>query len=342
MTRRLVLLALITTLSTACGQAFGGPGVAAMVNGETITIDAVEELALAAAGQINPQTGGATSPDEATTQALGELSLLALLNQELTQLGGTAIDDDAVDASIEQAAELSGGPEAFQDQLDAQGVTQARLRIDQSFALLVEGLTAELGSDVEIPEELIQQTYDAQFATPSVSHILVQTEDEAQAVLERLAAGEAFADLAVELSIDTGSAANGGDLGPLQIGAFVPEFEEAAVALEPGEISDPVQTQFGFHIITVSEVEELTDEIRQQIEATLRDQQAQQGLGTLLETALGEADVEVNPRFGRWDPAFGQQGLSQIIAPADPLGELVPVGGPDLQLDPSLLPPDGE
>jgi len=81
-------------------------------------------------------------------------------------------------------------------------------------------------------------------------HILVATEEEARQVLERLKAGEDFAQLARELSRDTASGKNGGDLG-----MTVEPFEKAAFALEVGRWSEPVQTQFGFHIIQVLERE---------------------------------------------------------------------------------------
>ena len=82
-------------------------------------------------------------------------------------------------------------------------------------------------------------------------HILVETEAEAQDVLARLESGEDFAALAQEVSIDSGTADNGGDLGWFGRGRMVPEFEDAAFALEPGEISQPVETAYGYHIIQV-------------------------------------------------------------------------------------------
>ncbi|MGB9724183.1 MAG: peptidylprolyl isomerase [Chloroflexia bacterium] len=84
-------------------------------------------------------------------------------------------------------------------------------------------------------------------------HILVATEEEARRVLERLRAGEDFAQLAQELSRDTASGKNGGDLGWIGRGMTVEPFEKAAFALEVGQWSEPVKTQFGFHIIQVLE-----------------------------------------------------------------------------------------
>jgi parvulin-like peptidyl-prolyl isomerase len=82
-------------------------------------------------------------------------------------------------------------------------------------------------------------------------HILVATEEEAKAVIERLNKGEEFGALAAELSIDTGSGAKGGDLGWFGKGAMVAPFEEAAFQLQVGEISEPVQSEFGWHIIQI-------------------------------------------------------------------------------------------
>jgi peptidyl-prolyl cis-trans isomerase C len=81
------------------------------------------------------------------------------------------------------------------------------------------------------------------------SHILVKKQSEAMTVLERLKKGESFANLARELSVDRGSGKKGGDLGIFGRGVMVKAFEDAAFKLNKGEISQPVKTEFGYHII---------------------------------------------------------------------------------------------
>ena len=82
-------------------------------------------------------------------------------------------------------------------------------------------------------------------------HILVKTKEEAIAVIKRLNAGEDWVKISSEVSLDTGSKDQGGDLGWFSRGAMVKPFEDAAFALKVGEISEPVESNFGFHIIQV-------------------------------------------------------------------------------------------
>jgi len=122
------------------------------------------------------------------------------------------------------------------------GLSEADYRRIIKADLLYDKLQNLFASQVPTSEEQVH-----------ARHILVETEEEAQAVLARLEAGEDFASLAKELSIDEATREDGGDLGWFPRGMMVPEFEETAFALQPGETSDIVQTSFGYHIILVEE-----------------------------------------------------------------------------------------
>lgn len=117
-------------------------------------------------------------------------------------------------------------------------------------------------------------------------HILVETEEEANETLERLEAGEEFADLAEELSIDTVSAAQGGDLGFVPTGSFVPEVEEVIFSLPIGELSEPIESQFGWHVIEVLERED------RELSPADYSQRQSQAYSEWLSAARAEAVVE--------------------------------------------------
>jgi parvulin-like peptidyl-prolyl isomerase len=151
------------------------------------------------------------------------------------------------------------------------GIGEAEYRQIMRMLLLRDKLRQVLAD--EVPESAEQAR---------ARHILVETEEEANEVIERLDAGEEFSDLAAELSLDPGSAADGGDLGFVPRGRFVESFDEAVFTLPVGEIGEPVQSQFGWHIIEV-----LEREVRELSAANY--QQAQQ---LALSEWLGDARIE--------------------------------------------------
>jgi peptidyl-prolyl cis-trans isomerase C len=120
--------------------------------------------------------------------------------------------------------------------------------------LLMESVLGKLAKDAAT-DEAMKKTYEEAAAAQKpetevhARHILVATEDDAQAALKRLKAGEDFAKVAKDVSKDPGS--EGGDLGWFTKDRMVPEFADAAFKLDPGQISDPVKSQFGWHIIKV-------------------------------------------------------------------------------------------
>jgi peptidyl-prolyl cis-trans isomerase C len=128
----------------------------------------------------------------------------------------------------------------------------------KKLTLISELINQEIMSKAKVSEQEVKDYYNKHkedFATTTqirASHILVKTEDEANKVLERLKKGEKFETLARELSLDKASAKHGGDLGFFGRGQMVPEFERAAASLKVGQISEPVKTQFGYHIIKVT------------------------------------------------------------------------------------------
>jgi len=130
------------------------------------------------------------------------------------------------------------------------------------------------------------------------SHILVEKEETAKEVKKKLDEGEKFEDLAKEYSTD-GSAQNGGDLGWFTKGAMVPAFEDAAFALEKDQISDPVKSDFGFHIIKLNETQEdyekKTDEEKDTIinTALQRDPSL---LQKILDEAVNDAEIEIKDK----------------------------------------------
>lgn len=146
-----------------------------------------------------------------------------------------------------------------------------------------------------IPEDEIQTAYEAQVAAfepareYNAAHILVASEEEAVDIEAQIEAGGDFAELAKAHSTDPGSGPQGGALGWFGAGQMVPAFETAVATLEPGAISEPVQTEFGWHVIKLDEVRDTSPpplaQVRPEIENALRQEKLESELATLRDAA---------------------------------------------------------
>ena len=157
-----------------------------------------------------------------------------------------------------------------------------------------------------VTEEAIRAAYDARYADAptgveyNASHLLVETEIEAAAARARILDGAEFADVAREISTGP-TGPNGGNLGWFGDGQMVPEFEEAVKSLEIGGLSEPVQTQFGWHIVTLNDTREAEapglEDLRQELTAEVRDA----AITARIEDLRGAAAITM-PEDGAFDP----------------------------------------
>ena len=179
-------------------------------------------------------------------------------------------------------------------------------------------LQAALGG-VDLSGDSLRKYYDehkAEFSLNCVSHILVRSKAEADTTLALLKGGADFATVAKQVSLDKGTAVQGGDLDCSPRGAFVPEFDEAASELEIGKLSDPVQTQYGFHILRVRERKESSFEESQDQIRTLLNAQSQTAYRQFLRQALTSVQVSVDKRYGTFEPPA--PGQVPVVVPPQP------------------------
>ena len=168
---------------------------------------------------------------------------------------------------------------------------------------------AAIGNMLEdaVTDEDVNTAYQNQFANVeparefNASHILVATEEEAMALIVELEDGADFAELAKEHSTGP-SGANGGQLGWFGAGMMVPPFEQAVVGMKVGDISAPVQTQFGWHVIILNETRDQSAPALDEVRADLVEELRQSALATIIEDSTAAANV-VRPDLSAIDPA---------------------------------------
>jgi peptidyl-prolyl cis-trans isomerase C len=232
-------------------------------------------------------------------QFLDDLAFqFALLDE--AERRGFEVPEEAVEGQLEAARMGFETEEAFTEALQEAGFRdEAQFREIIREGNLIQQAVAALQEEVEVGEEEVQSFYEENqelFERPEevcARHILVETEEEIEEIAEALEAGEDFAELAQERSMDPGSAVQGGDLGCQPRGVYVPPFEEAAFTTPLDTVSEPVETQFGYHLILpyerveagVAELDEVRENIRQELQ--------REGLNESVVALRDEADIEV-------------------------------------------------
>lgn len=289
--KTIVVISLFVIVATAAavGLTQGmrrGTAVAATVNGRVIYTTELDREVNAIAQQygINLKSpDGAKQRDEITRVVLDQIIEQRLIQQEARAHDASA-SDAQVDAQLAEIKRNFPSEGEFQAALAQRGLTltelRDRLRITQTMQNLMEKVTTVTATDAEIEQYFKERR--SEYDRPEqvrASHILLESQDEARFVLARLQRGEKFGDLAQQYSKDPGSKSQGGDLGFVSRGQLVGEFERAAFALATGRTSAIVKTQFGYHIIKVTDkrppqparVEEVRDQIRAQLLSRKRD-----------------------------------------------------------------------
>jgi parvulin-like peptidyl-prolyl isomerase len=254
MKRIVMAMATGALLLASCG---GGNSVEATVNDQEITTDDVKGVVFEF-----------TETDEDPALFATYLSLLiqwAAIDQRTSSELEFEPTDEEIDTQVRTLA-ISAGFTDLETILVQQNIAESTLRRIAKGILIEEHLHQSFVADVEPAtlEEAEQALADAPndwVSEVCASHILVGSFDEAAVAMSRLQAGEDFAAVAAELSLDTSNAADGGSLGCADPEAtYVPEFAEATIAAPLGEVAGPVTTEFGTHLILVESREPGTAE----------------------------------------------------------------------------------
>lgn len=235
--------------------------------------------------QVMPDTVVATVAGEEITEA--DLAFAAEdLQQELAQMPPADRKAFLITVLIDMKVMAKAARDAQMDQSD---IFKRRLAYLEERALRRAFFAEKIAS--EVTDEAITAAYEDMISgfepqeELNAKHILVATKEDADAVKAEIESGKPFEVLAMEKSTDPSAAQNGGDLGFFQRGQMVKPFEDAAFALEPGEVSDPVESQFGWHVISVVEKRQSAppslDELRPQLQQQVMFQAFEDSVGTL-------------------------------------------------------------
>ena len=186
--------------------------------------------------------------------------------------------------------------EAQKRGLDATPEYKAQIELARQ-TILIRELFAEFQKTSAVTDADVQAEYDKFVAANGgkeyrARHILVETKEQAEAIVAALKKGGKFEDIAKKQSKDPGSGANGGDLDWAAPGNYVKEFSDAMVALNKGQVSAPVQSQFGFHIIRLDDVREAQLPALEDVKPQIVQQMTQQRMATFQQELRAKAKVE--------------------------------------------------
>jgi foldase protein PrsA len=293
--RRILALAVLLVALVAAGCGGGGES-AEEVPDDAIAVVGDQEISRAeyqrlldqaektfkARKQEFPQTG--TPEFEQLKQAI----VRSLVEQKQFEVGaeelGIEVTDEEIDKRLDELKQqfFNGDEKKYEAELAKQGLSDEQVRNDIRARLLSEKIYKEVTKDVKVTDEAIGDYYEknkGQFETPAtrnVRHILVKGKAQADDLYRQLRNGGDFAALAKEFSQDPASKDQGGKF-EAQKGATVPPFDRTAFSLETGELSEPVKTQFGWHIIeAVSAVKPKSTRALSEVEGDIRQQLLQQ------------------------------------------------------------------
>jgi peptidyl-prolyl cis-trans isomerase C len=308
-------LASINSLALA-GDKQSPEGKVATVNGVEISQKEFDKAMRGFQAQMS-KTGRSTGPAELEKireQMLDNLIAEELLYQE-SQRKGVKVDPKAINEQFEGMKKRFSGEEEFKNWLSSMDLSEAsfKSRLERNLAIR-ELVDSQFGEKITVSDEEIKAYYDSNqdsFKKPEqvkASHILIKVEpkaDESQkagarkkleTVQAKLQEGEEFDALAKEYS-EGPSSTNGGDLGYFGRGRMVKPFEDAAFALKPGEVSGIVETQFGYHLIKVTDKTAATtityDEIKDRLSQYLKQEKLRKEMGLYIESLRSKAKVEV-------------------------------------------------
>ena len=288
------------------------PDVLARVNGESVTKSDFEQFISQMemnAGQPVPKE----QRNEIYRKALDQLVTIKLLSQEVKSRG-VKPDDKAVDDQMQKIRSQFSSDEEYRKALASRGVTPEKLRADMANESCINNMmNAEAAGGAAVTDAEIREFYEKnpdRFKQPEAvraSHILIRVQpgDEAgkkkaratiEGIYKQAKSGKDFGDLARKHSADS-SAQRGGDLGFFTKDRMVPEFANAAFALKPGEISNIVETSYGYHVIKVVERRPTSDipleQVTEQVRQFLTQERHQQKAEAFVKVLKSKSKIEV-------------------------------------------------